>query len=642
LRHGSLIRRLAGRRLWSLAALFAVALGGLGFAAQQITPAKAVPHQSPIVPAPAFTGAQLGAQPTTDWPTTGGSTFNDRFSTLNLINDSNVGQMKGVWLTKLNGSGIASKYSQESQPVEYQGTIYISTGNDDVFAISVATGQILWEYHSNLNQKITTVCCGWDNRGVAIGDGRVYIGELDDHVVALNQLTGAVEWDTHLAGISWQTGETITSSPLYIDNTVYIGDVGAEYGARPFLEALNATTGKEMWRFYVDPAPHSPGGNTWPANGTYLHGGGSIWSNPAYDPATGLLYFSTGNAGPWWGGNRPGKNLFTVAIVAVKATTGQLAGWYQEVHHDIWDFDTPSPVVLFNATVNGQAVNGIAHPSKAGWLYLLNRIAPGAAVRSMSPLYNSITEQPVPQSAFEKTYPTQPIPSVGRFIPQQDPPPASIVAAILKARQPVEKVLPYKVATQMYTPFEPGQFLIYGPTALGADSWMPSSYNPGTQMSYVCAGVTYWGADEVIPKPYVPGQSYVGLTDVVGAPRTTGTVTAIDDTTGKVVWQQNWASNCRSGTVTTAGNLVFVGDNGGQFEALNATTGKTLWTFQTGAGANDTPAVFEYNGQEYVAFLAGGQTIGNIVHGDNFWLFGLNGTLGPVAPGKLPPPPKKG
>ncbi|HUY98450.1 MAG TPA: PQQ-binding-like beta-propeller repeat protein [Verrucomicrobiae bacterium] len=634
--NGSLLRRVAGRRLWSLIGLFTVAMAGLGYAAQQVTPAKVVPRQSAIVPAPAFTGAQLGVQPTVDWPTTGGSTTNDRFSALNLINATNVGQLKGVWLTKLRGSGAPLKYSQESQPVEYQGTIYISTGNDDVFAISVATGKILWEYQSHINQKISTVCCGWDNRGVAIGDGRVYIGELDDHVVALNQLTGAVEWNVHLAGVTWQSGATVTSSPLYIDNTIYIGDVGAEYGERPFMEALNATTGKEMWRFYVDPAPHSPGGNTWPNNGTYLHGGGSIWSNPAYDPATGLLYFSTGNAGPWWGGNRKGKNLFTVSIVAVKATTGQLAGWYQEVHHDIWDYDTPSPVVLFNATVNGKIIRGIAHPSKVGWLYLINRVGVNAPVRSMSPLYNSIKETPVPQSSWEATYPTQPIPQVGRFIPAQDPPPAGVIQSILKLRQPVEKVLPYKVATSMYTPFEPGQFLIYGPTALGADSWMPSSYNPNTQMSYVCGSVAYWGADEVIPKPYVPGQTYVGLTDVVSSPRTTGTVTAINDTNGKVMWQQTWGSECRSGTVTTAGNIVFVGDNAGQFEALNALTGKTLWSFQTGAGANDTPAVFQYNGQEYVAFLAGGQLFGTTAHGDNMWLFGLNGTMGPVAAGKIP------
>lgn len=630
--------RLAGRRFWSLVGLFTIAVTGLGLASQQATGAKTTPHQSSIVPAPDFTGAQLAAQPTTDWPTSGGSVSNDRFSALTQINTTNVSQLKGVWLTHLNGSGIGAKYSAESQPLEYQGTIYISTGNDDVFAISVATGKVLWEYQSHIQQNISTVCCGWDNRGVAIGGGRVYIARLDDIVVAMNQETGQVEWQTHLSGLNWRAGDTLTAPVLYMNNTIYIGSVGGEYGARPFLEALNASTGQQIWRFYVDPAPNTPGGNTWPNNGSYLHGGGAIWSAPAYDPASNLLYFSTGNAGPWWGGGRAGKNLFTVSIVSVNATTGQLAGWYQEVHHDIWDYDTPSPVVLFNATKNGQTIQGIAHPSKVGWLYLINRIAPGAAegkgARSMTPLYNGIKEQPVPQSSFEKTWPTQPIPTIGRYIPQQDPPPASAVAAILKGRTAVEKVLPYKVAQQMYTPFQPGQFLIYGPTALGADSWAPSSYNPNTQMSYVCAGVTSWGATEVVPKPYSPGQTYVGLADVVGGP-TSGTVTGINDTNGQVVWQQQWKSQCRSGTATTAGNLVFVGTNGGQFEALNATTGQTLWKFQTGAGANDTPAIFEYNGQEYVALLAGGNIFSPSANGDGMWLFSLNGTLGPVAPGKI-------
>jgi len=630
-------RRGVGRRLWSLGTIFVLATVSVGVAVQQVTPARVAPRQQ-ITPAPAFTGAQLAAQPSTDWPTTGGSVSNDRFSTLSTINATNVSGMKGVWATKLNNSGIGPLYSGESQPLEYQGTLYITTGADDVFAISVATGKILWEYQAHLNPKINTVCCGWDNRGAAIGGGRVFIGQLDGYVVALNQLTGKVEWKQHV--VQWQNGQTITASVLYMDNTIYIGNVGAEYGARPFLEAMNATTGAQVWRFYVDPAPHAPGGNTWPNNGSYLHGGGSIWSNPAYDPATGDLYFSTGNAGPWWGGGRAGKNLFTVAIVAVKASTGQLAGWYQEVHHDIWDYDTPSPVVLFNATANGKTIHGIAHPSKVGWLYLINRVAKGAPAREMTPLYNSIKEQPVPQSSWEKTYPTQPIPRIGRFIPSQDPPPAADVAAILKNRQPVETVLPYKVARQMYVPFKPGQFLVYGPTAQGADSWMPSSYNPNTQMSYVCAGVTYWGADEVVPAPYARGLTYTGLTDVVSGPQSTGTLTAINDTTGKVVWQDTWKSICRSGTVTTAGNLVFAGDNHGEFQAYNATNGKLLWSFQTGAGANDTPAIFESNGKEYVAFLSGGQHRGVSANGDTFWLFGLNGTLGPVAPGKILQPPK--
>ena len=628
-----------GRRLGSLSALFVLAGVSVGIAVQQVTPAKVAPRQA-IVPAPAFTGAQLAAQPSADWPTNGGSVSNDRFSTLSQINATNVSRMKGVWLTKLNKSGIGPQYSGESQPLEYQGTIYITTGADDVFALSVSTGKVLWEYQAHLNPKINTVCCGWDNRGAAIGGGRVFIGQLDGYVVALNQLTGAVEWKEHV--VDWQNGQTITAPVLYLDNTIYIGNVGAEYGARPFLEALNATTGAQVWRFYVDPAPHSPGGNTWPNNGSYLHGGGSIWSAPAYDPATGLLYFSTGNAGPWWGGTRAGQNLFTAGIVAVKATTGQLAGWYQEVHHDIWDYDNPSPVVLFNATVNGKTVDGIAHSTKVGWLFLLNRVAKGAAAQSMTPLYNSVSEQPVPQSSWEKTYPTQPIPKVGRFIPQQNPPPAAQVASILKARQPVEMVLPYKVAKQMYTPFQPGQLLIYGPTANGADSWMPTSYNPDTQMSYVCAGVTYWGADEVVPAPYARGLTYTGLTDVISPSLpTTGTLTAINDTNGKVVWQDAWHSKCRSGTVTTAGNLVFAGDNHGQFQAFNATSGKLLWSFQTGAGANDTPAIFESNGQEYVALLSGGQRGGLSANGDNFWLFGLSGTLGPVAPGKILQPPHK-
>ena len=155
-------------------------------------------------------------------------------------------------MTHLNGSALAAKYSAESQPVVYKGVIYITTGNNDVFAVSVASGKILWSYSSGISQKISTICCGWLNRGVAIGDGRVYFGQLDGSVVALDQQTGKQLWKKQL--VQWQLGQTITAAPIYIDGKIYIGSVGAEFGVRSFLEALDAATGEQVWRWYTTPA----------------------------------------------------------------------------------------------------------------------------------------------------------------------------------------------------------------------------------------------------------------------------------------------------------------------------------------------------------------------------------------------------
>ena len=177
--------------------------------------------------------SDLAALPKDDWPTVGGNLMNERYSPLDQIDTSNVSQLKGVWRTHLDGSGVAAKYSAESQPVVYKGVIYVTTGEDDAFAVSVATGKILWTYTSGISQKITTVCCGWLNRGVAIGDGRVYLGQLDGKVVALDQQTGKVLWTKQL--VKWQLGQTITAAPIYVDGKIYIGVVGAEYGTRSFI-----------------------------------------------------------------------------------------------------------------------------------------------------------------------------------------------------------------------------------------------------------------------------------------------------------------------------------------------------------------------------------------------------------------------
>ena len=557
-----------------------------------------------------------------DWTTNGGATSNQRYSTLDEIDTSNVSRLKGVWRTHLNGVAMAAKYSGESQPVVQDGVIYVSAGNDDVFAVSVDSGKILWQYKANLDQKISTVCCGWLNRGVALGDGRVYLGQLDGKVRALDQKTGAVVWTRQL--VQWQKGQTITGAPLFLDGKIYIGVVGADFGTRGFLEAVDASNGNSVWRFYTIPAPGEPGSETWPEGAAYEQGGASVWSTPAFDEDLNLLYITTGNAGnDWYGGDRPGDNLYAASILAIDRDSGKLKWHFQEVHHDIWDYDSPSAPVLFD--VDG--TKGIGAPGKTGWLYLLDR-------ETGKPLYG-IDEKPVPQLAEQKTAKTQPIPRNGEFIPHT-PPTLKEIARVKSQITGAAKTVPVVVAKTMFTPPSTNYMLIYKPGPQGGDNWEPSSYSQKTNMFYVCSAAQTVGVQSA-DLGFTEGKGFAGIGAIagIGYNESPGTLTAIDATDGSVAWQKTWPDACYSGTVSTAGNVVFVGRNSGELQAYDATNGNMLWSFQTGAGANDTATVFEQDGKQYVAFLSAGNSLVASAHGDSLWLFSLDGTLGPApAPGE--------
>ena len=360
-----------------------------------------------ITPAPPFAPRDLTTFPTTGWPTNGGDLYNRRYSPLSQITRDNVSQLKAVWRTRLGGSGLDLKYSGEAQPIVHDGVIYIITGADDVFAIGVESGEILWTYKANLDQKVNVVCCGWTSRGVGLGDGRIYVGQLDGKLVALDQRSGAVVWSVQAE--RWQEGFSITSAPLYYDGLVITGFAGAEYGIRGRVKAFRASDGSPAWTFYTIPGPGELGHDTWPKNSdVWQHGGASVWQTPAVDPELGLLYFSTGNPGPDFNGAvRAGDNLFSASIVAVDAKTGRYRWHFQQVHHDIWDFDAPSPVVLFDIEIGGRTRKALAQPSKTGWVYILDRT-------NGRPLIG-IEERPVPQEPRQATARTQPFP-VGRRV----------------------------------------------------------------------------------------------------------------------------------------------------------------------------------------------------------------------------------
>jgi alcohol dehydrogenase (cytochrome c) len=551
-----------------------------------------------------------------DWVTNGGNLTNQRYSTLKQIDTSNVKQLKGAWMTRLKGSGLGGKYSFEATPLVKDGIMYISTGNDDVFALDAKTGQILWEHWSQISQQISTVCCGWLNRGLAMGEGMLFIGQLDANMVALDMKTGKEMWRTPVE--DWHNGYGITNAPIYYDGTVYSGITGGEFGVRGRLTAMDAKTGKILWRAYTLPTPGEPGGDSWPA-GTdhYSRGGASIWNTPALDPELGLVYFAVGNCGPDYDGSmREGDNLFCASVLAVNAKTGVYAWHFQEVHHDIWDYDAASPVVLFDTVINGQPRKAIAQAGRTGWVYILDRT-------NGKPLIG-IEERPVPQEPRQKTAKTQPFPIGDAIVPQcAEPMPAS----------------GYEKAGCIFETFWEEPVLIQ-PSGIGGTNWGPMSYNPEAGSLYVPATIRTSAFARYDTK-YALGKRFDGGTQAapIGSPMS-GTFTAIGGNTNKIVWQHKtpYRVGQGGGSTTTAGGLVFRGEPDGNFLAIDAKTGQELWRFQTGFGADAPPAVYEVNGEEYVAIATGGNQGMLSANGDAVWVFSLKGQLGPLWP---PPPPQK-
>jgi quinohemoprotein ethanol dehydrogenase len=629
------------RRLWVLtlllalvAALVLAACGGSGGTTSATTATEAEPAESEpaeteetseeggIAAAPQFTSEELFEHAGDNWVTNGGGTTNDRFSTLSEINTENVKELKGEWMTKIGQNATAAKFSAEGQAIEYEGTIYISDGADDAFAIDAGNGHRLWTYEPHLppDPLGEVVCCGWDNRGLAIGDGMVFVSQLNGAEVALDQSTGKVKWSTNV--VKPGQGFSITSAPLYYEGKVYVGGSGGEYGVRGRLTALNAETGKEEWKFYTTPAPNETGGDTWPNNGSYKTGGASIWNTPTVNPKTGMLFFSTSNAAPWIGREREGENLFTASIVGLDAETGKYHCHFQEVHHDLWDYDAPSPTVLMTGMMNGKEVEAVGEPEKTGWAYVVDQ-------ENCKPVY-PIPEVKVPQDPAEKTWPTQPEPTMEPFSPVEATP-----EAIAKTEEGVasQKPRPKIVGSRAFTPMssDPSSINLVANAAVGGDNWPPSSFNPEEDMYFVCSQT---GALGLVTPPKLqhqkkPGETYIGSDTVVASGfDTTGYITAYDMSTGKIAWQNELkGESCYSGTVTTAGGLLFVGKNDGNLVAYEAKTGKELWHWQTGAGANTTVTPFEYEGKEKIAIYAGGNSLAATAHGENFWVFSLEGTM---------------
>ncbi|MDE2580654.1 MAG: PQQ-binding-like beta-propeller repeat protein [Rhodospirillales bacterium] len=525
-----------------------------------------------------------------NWMLYGRTYKNQRFSPLKQVNADNVKALQPVAIIQ---TGVAASF--ENSPIVVNGIMYVSTPWDHVIAYDATNGKQLWSYTASLGY--TQLCCGPESRGVAVADGKVYLATLDAHLIALNAATGKVEWNTQVADS--RAAFSLTMAPQVYDGMVIVGSSGAEFPTRGFVAAYSGSTGKQIWRFHTIAAPGEPGGNSWSGD-SWKTGGGSMWNTPAIDPKRGLIVFGVGNPNPDnYGGGRKGDNAYTDSIVALHVKTGKLAWWYQEVKHDLWDYDADAPVVLLHVKdAQGQDIAAAAEAGKEGQVFFVNRDN-GHLIRKSEPF--------VEQSA------------------------------------------------NMYTtPPAKGYVNIY-PGAQGGNEWSPEAYSPKTRLFYVDGTNESWEYTAEKPDQTVVGHLRLGSVlqpitkngaialgepgagrnqaHTKGAIQPTGTLSAVDVDSGKIAWQYASHYPMLGGVLATGGNLVFAGEMNGDFDAFNAQTGQKLWHFQLGAGVNAPPVTYRVNGTQYVAVAAGGNAAnGNPVlmkelglhFGDGIAIFALN------------------
>jgi len=512
-----------------------------------------------------------------EWPLHGGSWSNTRYSTLAQINESNVKTLGAAWNYDL-GAEIS-----HGPPVIADGMMFIAAAGGHITALDAATGAVKWSYLPSGP--------GVDarNRGLAVGGGKVYFGLTDGSVSAIDEKTGKAAWTTYIGDGPARFGMFVSAAPTYADGKVLIGLASGDAGIKGRFVALDAQTGKQIWQFNTIPLPGEAGHETWPKDSdAWEHGGAGVWMIPSVDPDLGIVYFGTSNASPQYGGEvRPGDNLFTATALALDLKTGKEKWHFQVLHHDIWEGDLGTPLVLFDQVFDGKVRKAVGVLRTDGEMFVLDR----ATGKPIIP----VEERPMKQDPRLATAPTQPY-SVG-----------------------VDKVGPNCVEPDLIPAgFKPACYwdpvnydspnLVF-PTST---RFAPMSYSPRTGLIYI-SGMSggHWirrGEDPYFfTLPSVPGMKSYGI------------LAAMDAQTGKIVWQKKttYPMAFGSGTTATAGDLLFHGEMDGQFQAFSAKTGDVAWQFQTGGMATAPAVVYEAGGKQYVAIAAT----------NKIWSFALGGTV---------------
>jgi alcohol dehydrogenase (cytochrome c) len=517
-----------------------------------------------------------------NWLTYSGTYFSQRYSTLGQITPANVKNLELKWMYQAAATG-----GWEATPLVVDGVMYITQRPNDVVALDAKTGRVFWVYHHTL-EPTQIVCCGANNRGLAMLGGTLFMGTLDAHLVAIDAKSGRPLWNIEVADNN--AGYSLTLAPLVVKDKVLVGVGGGEYGIRGFIAAYDAQTGKEAWRFYTIPGPGEPGHETWkacpPAKAksktfcdpeAWKHGGAPVWVTGSYDPALNLTYWGTGNPGPDFNpAQRPGDNLYTNSVVALDADTGKLKWHFQFTPIDRYDYDAVQIPVLADINWRGAPLKAMLWANRNGFFYVLNR-------------------------------------ANGKFLLGRPFIKLNWASGLDRRGRPI------------HTPQAEEQPTL--PGGRGATNWYSPSFSPHTNLFYVSTWENYARLAAVgVPSEFEPGHDFVGgvprnFEPVPGAPGLpnfqrgpvndwtevvgTGAVIALDPNTGAQKWRFPMTDVTDSGVLTTAADVLFTGGREGYFQALDARSGALLWKVNLGPPIMNGPITYEIDGRQYVATISG-------------------------------------
>jgi alcohol dehydrogenase (cytochrome c) len=472
-----------------------------------------------------------------------------RFSPLTQINTVNIKKLVPKWNLSF---GILE--GQDSQAVAYNGTLYVTSSFNRVWALDGQTGKVLWKYERDLPGDLQPhLCCDVVNRGVALYKDKAYLATLDAHVVALNSATGQIVWDKQVGDYTYS--ESLTLMPMALRGKIIVGTSGAEYGVRGWITALDADSGEVVWKTYTIPVAGEAGADTWGGE-SYKYGGGSAWITGAYDRELNVLYWPVGNPGPDFDRHvRPGDNLYTNSTLALDPDTGKMKFYFQYTPNDPYDYDGVNEVVL--ADVDGKKV--WLHGDRNGHLYSIDRT-------------NGQCNWVVPLGRVN-------------WVKSWGPNCRPIF------NWPEKDVVYDKVTTDI------------APTLDGGKEWHPIAYSHRTKLVYV--PVYDFSMDLQAKKlDWKRGEWYLGA-KVVRLNPGSGAIKAFEAATGKLAWTRPQPTPATSGILATAGGLVFFGDPEGMFTAVRDDTGETLWQYNVGTGIHGNPTTFTAGGKQYVAIVVG-------------------------------------
>ena len=547
----------------------------------------------------------LAGHPAPDehWPSYGRDAAELRFSPLADINAGTVSRLGLAWRYDMrDGRGV------EATPLEVGGVLYVTSAWSVVYALDAATGKPLWVFDPAVDRQVgTRACCDAVNRGVAYRDGRIFVAALDGRLIALNARSGRPIWSTQtLDGGDWPY--TITGAPRIAGNLVLIGNSGADLGARGYVTAYDAASGKRVWRFYTvpgDPANGPDGAasdpimaqvaKTWAGQWWKQGGGGTVWDSITYDADLGQVYIGVGNGSPW---NRQvrsddqGDNWFLASIVALDAKTGAYRWHYQATPGDTWDATATQSIILADVTVAGQARKVLMQAPKNGFFYVIDRIT-GKLVSAANI---------VPMAKAADTPKGAPI--------------SWAYGVDLTTGRPLENAA---------ARYPAGTRVMVHPTGMGAHSWQPMAYNPAVHLAYIPTqdyAATFQADPHYQPTANARAS---GLMSGGGIPQDDALRASIaksvhpkliawDVIAQQPAWTLDYQFAGNGGILATAGNLVFQSGADGIFRAIDAISGKPLWRFDAQATAMGGPITYRIGGTQYVAIAIG--------NGGSHWLAG--------------------